>query len=393
MSKIENKIRASGPPIDVDDFLARIKKDMTRKKLTDVVESTDVASNMVVNGPRLPSGSLYLDYLLGGGYLEGRMYQFRGKESSGKTTHCINAIREAQKVGIQCVLIDAEQAFIPKYAADLGVDIDRLVTSAPSAGEDCLEMIEASIDAGARLIVVDSVANIVPRKELEEGYDKTTVGVQARLMAKAMRKLTSKVAKSRAIVIWTNQFRDNISSMGRGPTEKATGGNALPYYCAAIVKCYTTKSWAADPTKVEGGEDESMSQRFTVFAEKNKTANPNRKGEIHIVYGKGVDTYQEVLDMGQTYGLIQRKGAWYQYGEAKGQGAEGFKTLMRKDRDMFVNMYNEVRNAMLDYIGAIVDPDKIKEAPPPNIPTDDEIADILERGDWDTPLNNEEDDQ
>jgi recombination protein RecA len=260
----------------------------------------------------IPSGSILLDEALGiGGYPRGRIIEIYGPESSGKTTLALHAVAEAQKMGGIAAFVDAEHALDPAYAKNLGVDVDNLYVSQPDSGEQALEIAESLVRSGAvDVIVVDSVAALTPQAEIDGDMGDAQMGLQARLMSQAMRKLTAIIGKSRTILIFINQIRMKIGIMFGNP-ETTTGGNALKFYASVRLEVRKTET-------IEAGKDsDAVGNRVRVKVVKNKVAPPFRKAEMEIMFGKGVSAIGSLLDAAVKYEIIDKKGAWYSYGEEK----------------------------------------------------------------------------
>lgn len=290
----------------------------------------------------IPTGSILLDEALGiGGYPRGRIIEIFGPESSGKTTLALHAVAEAQKMGGICAFIDAEHALDPVYAKNLGVDIDNLEVSQPDSGEQALEIAESLVRSGAvDVIVVDSVAALTPQAEIEGDMGDAHVGLQARLMSQALRKLTAIIGKSRTVLIFINQIRMKIGIMFGNP-ETTTGGNALKFY--ASVRLDVRKQ----ETIEKGGDAEAVGNRIKVKVVKNKVAPPFRKVELEIMFGKGVSAIASLLDAAVKYEIIEKKGAWFSYGEEKiGQGRENAKDFIEKNPDFAAEIEARVRKIM-----------------------------------------------
>ncbi|MDR3356896.1 MAG: recombinase RecA [Spirochaetaceae bacterium] len=290
----------------------------------------------------IPTGSILLDEALGiGGYPRGRIIEIFGPESSGKTTLALHAVAEAQKLGGICAFIDAEHALDPTYAKNLGVDIDNLEVSQPDSGEQALEIAESLVRSGAiDVIVVDSVAALTPQAEIEGDMGDAHVGLQARLMSQALRKLTAIIGKSRTALIFINQIRMKIGIMFGNP-ETTTGGNALKFY--ASVRLDVRKQ----ETIEKGGDADAVGNRIKVKVVKNKVAPPFRKVEMEIMFGKGVSAIGSLLDAAVKYDVIEKKGAWFSYGEEKiGQGRENAKEFLEKDPAFAADIEARVRKIM-----------------------------------------------
>lgn len=299
------------------------------------------ANSSMGNIEVIPSGSILLDEALGiGGYPKGRIIEIFGPESSGKTTIALHAVAEAQKSGGIAAFIDAEHALDPQYAKALGVDIDDLWVSQPDAGEQALEIAESLVRSGAvDIIVIDSVAALTPRAEIDGLMGDSHMGLQARLMSQALRKLTAIIGKSNCIIIFINQIRMKIGVMFGSP-ETTTGGNALKFYASVRL----------DVRKVETlskGEDEAWGNKIRVKVVKNKVAPPFRKAEMEILFGKGVSAHGSLLDCAVKYDIIQKSGSWYSYGEDKiGQGKNNAVEFLEKNADIAVSVEKELREKL-----------------------------------------------
>jgi len=278
--------------------------------------------------PAISSGSIGLDVALGiGGYPKGRIIEIFGPESSGKTTLAIHAIAEAQKTGGIAAIIDAEHAFDPYYARKLGVDIDQLLISQPDHGEQALEIADSLIRSGAvDIIVIDSVAALTPKAELEGDMGDSKMGLQARLMSQALRKLTANISKTRTCCIFINQLREKIGVMFGNP-ETTTGGNALKFYSSVRLDIRRIG-------QIKDGE-EVTGNNVRVKVVKNKIAPPFRKAEFDILYGEGISKTGEIIDLGVNCNIIKKSGSWFGYGETKlGQGREGVRKLLKDNPEL-----------------------------------------------------------
>lgn len=284
----------------------------------------------------LPSGSLSLDIALGGGYPKGRMIEIYGPESSGKTTLTLHAIAEIQKQGGTAAFIDAEHALDPAYAKRLGVDTENLLVSQPDNGEQALEIVETLVRSNAvDLIVVDSVAALVPQAEIDGDMGDSHMGLQARLMSQALRKLTGIINKSKATVVFINQIRMKIGVMFGNP-ETTTGGNALKFYASVRMDIRRTG-------QIKEGE-EIIGNRTKVKIVKNKIAAPFRVAEFDIMYNEGISKTGDVLDLAVQHGVVGKSGAWFDYSDAKiGQGRESTKKYLKENPEVLKEIDEKVR--------------------------------------------------
>lgn len=290
----------------------------------------------------IPSGSILLDEALGvGGYPRGRIIEMYGPESSGKTTLALHAIAEAQKLGGIAAFIDAEHALDPVYAKNLGVNIDELWVSQPDTGEQALEICENLVRSGAvDIIVIDSVAALTPQKEIEGEMGDSVMGVQARLMSQALRKLTAIVGKSKCTIVFINQIRMKIGVMFGNP-ETTTGGNALKFYSSVRLEIRRIET-------IDGkGDDEAIGNRVRVKVVKNKVAPPFRKVELDVYFGKGVSAAASVLDSAVKHGLVDKRGAWYTRGEEKvGQGKENAVAFIENNPSFRMELEHSLREKL-----------------------------------------------
>ena len=288
----------------------------------------------------IPSGSIALDHALGiGGYPRGRVIEIFGPESSGKTTLAIHAIAEAQKAGGFAAIIDAEHAFDRTYAKNLGVDVDTLLISQPDNGEQALEIADDLIRSGAiDIIVVDSVAALTPKAEIEGEMGDQKMGLQARLMSQALRKLTANISKTNTCCIFINQLREKIGVMFGNP-ETTTGGNALKFYASVRIDVRKV-------TQLKDGEDPT-GNRTRVKIVKNKMAPPFRKAEFDIVFGEGISKIGEIVDLGVEFDIIKKSGSWFSYGESKlAQGREAVKKLLIDNPELCEEIEGKIRETM-----------------------------------------------
>ena len=288
----------------------------------------------------IPSGSLTLDAALGvGGYPRGRIIEIYGPESSGKTTLTLHAISEAQKIGLTCAFIDAEHAFDPTYAQALGINLEELVISQPSSGEEALEIADTLVRSGAvDLLVIDSVAALVPKVELEGNMDENQMGLQARLMSKALRKLTGSISKTNSTVIFINQIRMKIGIMFGNP-ETTTGGNALKFYSSVRIDIRKGKQIK--------DKDVIMGNETTAKVVKNKVAPPFRVANFEICYGEGISKVGEIVDLGTDFDIIEKSGSWYSYNSQRlCQGRENIKEYLRKNPEVFAEIEAKIRERL-----------------------------------------------
>ena len=290
----------------------------------------------------IPTGSINLDAALGvGGFPKGRIIEIFGPESSGKTTLAIHAIAECQKAGGIAAFIDAEHAFDSFYAKKLGVDIDNLLVSQPDNGEQALEIADNLIRSGAiDIIVVDSVAALTPKAEIDGEMGDSKVGLQARLMSQAMRKLTSTISKTNCCCIFINQLREKIGVMFGNP-ETTTGGNALKFYASVRIDIRRIQA-------IKDG-DQNVGNRVKVKVVKNKVAPPFRSCEFDLMFGEGISKLGEIIDLGVELNVIKKSGSWFSYGESKlAQGREALKQVLRDNPELCDELEGKIRAAMME---------------------------------------------
>ena len=290
----------------------------------------------------IPTGSIGLNAALGvGGYPKGRIVEIYGPESSGKTTLAIHAIAEAQKAGGIAAFIDAEHAFDRFYAAKLGVDVDNLYISQPDNGEQALEIADQLIRSAAiDIIVIDSVAALTPKKEIEGDMGDSAVGLHARLMSQALRKVTSTIAKTNTTCIFINQLREKIGIMFGNP-ETTTGGNALKFYASVRLDIRRV-------TSIKDG-DQVIGNQVRVKVVKNKVAPPFRKAEFEITFGEGISKLGEIVDLGVEYGIIKKSGSWFSYQDAKlAQGRDATKQLLKDNPELADELEAQIMQAISD---------------------------------------------
>ena len=313
----------------------KIEKDYGKGTIMKLGDQPEWDSTQVI-----PSGSISLDHALGiGGYPKGRIIEIYGPESSGKTTLAIHAIAEAQKTGGIAAIIDAEHAFDRTYAKSLGVDLDTLLISQPDNGEQALEIADNLIRSGAvDIVVIDSVAALTPRAEIEGEMGDNKVGLQARLMSQALRKLTANISKTNTSCIFISQLREKIGIMFGNP-ETTTGGNALKFYASVRLDIRRT-------TQIKDGE-EALGNHVKVKVVKNKMAPPFKKAEFDIVFGEGISRSGEIVDLGVELGIIQKSGSWFSYNDTKlAQGREAVKKLMMDNVELAEEIEAKIREAL-----------------------------------------------
>lgn len=299
-----------------------------------------MGDNAIVNVSVIPSGSIGLDYGLGvGGYPRGRVIEIYGPEASGKTTLAIHAIAEAQKAGGIAAMIDAEHAFDRFYAEKLGVDVENLLISQPDNGEQALEITDHLIRSGAiDIIVIDSVAALTPKAEIEGEMGDSKMGLQARLMSQALRKLTANINKTNTCCVFINQLREKIGVIFGNP-ETTTGGNALKFYASVRIDIRRL-------SQIKEGE-EVFGNRTRVKIVKNKLAPPFKKAEFDIMYGEGISRTGEIIDLGVDYNIIKKSGSWFSYGDTKlGQGRDGVKQLLIDNPELAEEIEDKIRKAL-----------------------------------------------
>ncbi len=303
-----------------------------------IMKMSDKAVEQV---PSIPTGSIALDVALGiGGLPRGRVIEIFGPESSGKTTLAIHAIAEAQKLGGIAAFVDAEHAFDRSYAQKLGVNMESLYVSQPDSGEQALEIADALIRSGAiDILVIDSVAALTPKAEIEGDMGDSRMGLQARLMSQALRKLTANISKTNTCCIFINQLREKIGVMFGNP-ETTTGGNALKFYASVRIDIRKT-------TAIKDGEEVS-GNRVKVKIVKNKLAPPFRRAEFDVIYGEGISRIGEIIDLGTTYNIIKKSGSWFSYGDTKlGQGRDAVKQLLADNEELAAELEDKIRQALV----------------------------------------------
>ncbi|MHB2040552.1 recombinase RecA [Aerococcus mictus] len=315
----------------LDQALKQIEKNFGKGAIMKMGESTDTQVSTV------PSGSLSLDIALGvGGYPRGRIIEVYGPESSGKTTVALHAVAEVQKQGGIAAFIDAENALDPEYARALGVDIDELLLSQPDTGEQGLEIADALVSSGAiDIVVVDSVAALVPRAEIEGEMGDSHVGLQARLMSQALRKLSGSINKTKTIAMFINQIREKVGVMFGNP-ETTPGGRALKFYS-------TIRLEVRRGERIKSGQD-IIGNRTKIKVVKNKVAPPFKVAEVDIMYGQGISQAGELVDLAADMDIIKKSGSWYSYGDDRiGQGRENAKLYLTENPEIFKEIDSKVR--------------------------------------------------
>lgn len=327
----EKKSAVKDTDAALDDAISQIEKKFGKGSVMRLGDRTAVDVDVI------PSGSLTLDKALGiGGYPKGRIIEIYGPESSGKTTLTLHAIAQAQKQGGKAAFIDAEHAIDPVYAKNLGVDIDELILSQPDSGEQALEIAEMLVRSGViDLIVIDSVAALVPQVELDGEMGDAAVGLQARLMSKALRKLSGVMNKTNCTVIFINQLREKIGVMYGNP-ETTTGGRALKFYSSVRVEIRRSEQ-----IKQNG---EIVGNKANIKVVKNKVAPPFKTTQVDIIYGKGISRDGEILDLAVEDDIVEKSGAWYAYnGEKIGQGRENAKNFLLEHPAIFAEVEEKVK--------------------------------------------------
>ena len=306
-----------------------------------------LGDNNALNVEAISTGSITLDCATGiGGFPRGRIIEVYGPESSGKTTLALHVVAEAQKLGGEAAFVDAEHALDPVYAKNLGVDVDSLLVSQPDNGEQALEIVEALARSGALdVIIVDSVAALVPRAEIDGDMGDSHVGLQARLMSQALRKLAGVISKSNTIIIFINQLREKVGVVYGNP-EVTTGGRALKFYASIRVDVRRIE-------QLKGSGGEFIGSRTRAKIVKNKVAPPFKTAEFDIVYGEGISKVGEIVDLGVNYGIIKKSGAWFSYGETRlGQGRDNVKNLFKNDKALSDEIEKQIREKMAEEHGA-----------------------------------------
>ncbi|KAA6452440.1 MULTISPECIES: recombinase RecA [Bacillus] len=334
----------------LDMALKQIEKQFGKGSIMKLGEKTDTRISTV------PSGSLALDTALGiGGYPRGRIIEVYGPESSGKTTVALHAIAEVQQQGGQAAFIDAEHALDPVYAQKLGVNIEELLLSQPDTGEQALEIAEALVRSGAvDIVVIDSVAALVPKAEIEGDMGDSHVGLQARLMSQALRKLSGAINKSKTIAIFINQIREKVGVMFGNP-ETTPGGRALKFYSSVRLEVRRAE-------QLKQGND-VMGNKTRIKVVKNKVAPPFRTAEVDIMYGEGISKEGEIIDLGTELDIVQKSGSWYSYDEERlGQGRENAKQFLKENKDIMLMIQEQIREHYgLDNNGVAQKPEETQE--------------------------------
>lgn len=339
MAKKEEELQdgnVSGKLRALQAAMAKIEKDFGKGSIM------KLGDEQIENVDVIPTGSLALNAALGvGGYPKGRIIEIYGPESSGKTTLAIHAIAEAQKAGGIAAFIDAEHAFDRFYAAKLGCDVDNLLISQPDNGEQALEIADQLIRSSAiDIIVVDSVAALTPKAEIEGDMGDNKVGLQARLMSQALRKLTSTISKTNTTCIFINQLREKIGVMFGNP-ETTTGGNALKFYSSVRLDIRRV-------TTIKDG-DQPIGNQVRVKVVKNKVAPPFRKAEFEITFGEGISHIGEIVDLGTELGIIKKSGSWFSYGETKiGQGRDAVKRILKDNPELCEEIEAQITESLKD---------------------------------------------
>jgi recombination protein RecA len=315
--------------------LGKIEKDFGKGTIMKLGDHAAIENILVI-----PSGSIGLDAALGiGGYPRGRVIEIYGPEASGKTTLAIHAIAEAQKNGGIAAIIDAEHTFDRNYAEKLGVDVENLLISQPDNGEQALEITDNLIRSGALdIVVIDSVAALTPRAEIEGEMGDSKMGLQARLMSQALRKLTANISKTNTSCVFINQLREKIGIMFGNP-ETTTGGNALKFYASVRLDIRRT-------SQLKDGE-EAVGNRTRVKVVKNKLAPPFKKADFDILFGEGISQLGEIVDLGTDFNIIKKSGSWFSYGDTKiGQGRDAVKQILKDNPELYDELKAKVQEAL-----------------------------------------------
>jgi len=338
MAEKKKQVEPAAPASDkkkaLSTCIAQIEKDYGKGSIMRLGENAHIVVEAI------PTGSLSLDIALGiGGVPKGRIIEIYGPESSGKTTLALHIVAEAQKRGGEVAFIDAEHALDPTYARALGVDIDSMLISQPDTGEQGLEICEALVRSGAiDVVVVDSVAALVPRAEIEGEMGDRNMGLQARLMSQAMRKLTGTIARTNTTCIFINQLREKIGQMF-GPTETTTGGNALKFYASVRIDIRSRNP-------IKDGED-VLGKRAFIKVVKNKVAPPFRRAEFDIMFGEGISKAGEILDLGVDYDIIKKSGSWFSYnGNKIAQGRDSAKAVIQDNPELAEELEAAIMEAL-----------------------------------------------
>lgn len=346
LDQVTQKIGEDDKKAALNEALKKIEKDFGKGAIMTLGDTADIKIDSI------PTGSIGLDNAIGvGGLPRGRIIEIYGPESSGKTTVALHCVAEAQKLGGTAAFIDAEHALDPVYAKALGVDTDSLIISQPDTGEQALEIVDTLVRSGGLdIIVVDSVAALVPKAEIEGEMGDTFIGLQARLMSQALRKLAGNINKSHTTTIFINQLRHMINSMGFGPNETTTGGRALKFYASVRLDVRRTE------TLKQG--DVGIGNRTRVKVVKNKVAPPFKQCEFDIMYGKGISKSGEVIDLCVDNGIIKKAGSWFSYNnENIAQGRENAKTYLEENEELFEELKNQLKDILFES-SASYDPDE-----------------------------------
>lgn len=341
MAEKKKSVESASPASDkkkaLETAMAQIERAYGKGSIMRLGENAGVVVDAI------PTGSLSLDIALGiGGVPKGRIIEIYGPESSGKTTLALHIVAEAQKRGGEVAFIDAEHALDPSYARALGVDIDSMLISQPDTGEQGLEICEALVRSGAiDVVVVDSVAALVPRAEIEGDMGDSHVGLLARLMSQALRKLAGSIAKTNCIVIFINQLREKVGIMYGNP-EVTTGGRALKFYASMRIDVRKGE-------QLKNSDNQFIGSRTKVKIVKNKVAPPFRSAEFDIMYGTGISKEGEILDLGVEYGVIKKGGSWFSYGDRRlGQGRDNVKQLIKDEPEFAAQLEQEIKEKIAE---------------------------------------------
>ncbi len=380
-SSSSNSASKSSQPVEkqkaLDQVLSQIERSFGKGAIMRLGDATQMKVATV------PSGAMTLDLALGGGYPKGRIVEIYGPESSGKTSVALHAIAEVQKLSGTAAIVDAEHALDPTYASALGVDIAELLVSQPDTGEEALEIVDQLVrSAAVDIVVIDSVAALVPRAEIEGDMGDAHVGLQARLMSQALRKIAGSINKTGCLVVFLNQLRSKIGGMGYGPQETTTGGNALKFYSSVRLDIRRIQT-------LKKGTDE-YGIRAKIKVVKNKVAPPFRRAEFDIIFGQGISNIGCIVDLAEETDILKRRGSWYSYnGENVSQGKENLVTYLKENLETL----SEIEAAVKEKLSAGFVVSSQSAAPIEEVDEDSEGTEPIDMDDLADPEPTESDDQ